>query len=106
MATSTLITVAPGVFIDPLIRRDIDPAEQYILLDATGLRRLGLTGAQEKLLLRLEYAGLIKTHKITPRRRLLNLSSWQRHLEAVDADPDYWDHPERRRRWRLACLAV
>jgi hypothetical protein len=103
---NTLITVAPGVFIDPLIRREIDPAEQYILLDAAGLKKLGLTSSQEKLLLRLEHAGLINTHKITPRRRLLNLSSWQRHLDAVDADPDFWENPDRRRRWRLACLSI
>lgn len=106
MTKSNLITVAPGVFIDPLIRSDLDPAEQYVLLDSNGLRRLGLTPSQEKLLLRLEYAGLIKTHKITPRRRLLSLSSWQQHLHAVDADPEYWEKPDNKRRWRTACLAI
>jgi len=103
---NTLITVAPGIYIDPLIRRELDPTEEYVMLDAAGLKRLGLTPAQEKLLLRLEYAGKVRIHKITPRRRLLTLSSWKAHLAAVDSDPEYWDKPENRRQWRLACLAI
>ncbi len=101
-----LISVAPGVFIDPIIRREIAPGEQYVLLDYAGLKSLGLTPSQEKMILRLDYAGLIKTHKITPRRRLLSISSWQQHLDAVDRDPDFWDRPENKRRWRLACLSI
>ncbi len=105
-AAAALIAIAPGVYIDPLARRDLDPREDYVMLDAAGLKRLGLTPAQDKLLRRLEYAGLIKCHQITPRRRLLVLSTWQRHLEAVDSDPDFWEKPENRRRWRIACLSV
>jgi hypothetical protein len=101
-----LITIAPGVFIDPLQRTELDPQDQYVLLDAHGLRRLGLSASQEKLLLRLDYAGLIKLHQITPRRRLLNLSTWQQHLRNVDEDPDYWKKTDTLRRWRMACMSV
>ena len=106
MPEKTLIAICPGIYIDPLQRKDLDPAEDYVLLDAAGLRRLGLTPAQDKLLRRLEYAGLITCHQITPRRRLLKLDTWRRHLANVDADPEYWEKPENRRRWRVACLSA
>jgi len=105
MSKPVLVSVAPGVWIDPIARRDIPP-EDYVLLDAAGLRRIGLGASQEKLLRRLEYAGIIKCYQITPRRRLLAMSTWRAHLAALDADPEYWERPENRRRWRTACLAV
>lgn len=101
-----LITVAPGVYIDPLVRSDIEPTDEYVLLDANGLRRLGLTPSQEKLLRRMAYAGLIKTHQITPRRHLLKLSTWQQHLQNVEQDPEFWEKQENIRRWRVAVLAT
>jgi hypothetical protein len=101
-----LITIAPGVYVDPLLRTDLDPEEKYVLLDAHGLKRLGLSAAQERLLLRLDFAGLIKLHQITPRRRLLNLSTWQQHLRNVDEDPEYWKKAENLRRWRVACMSA
>lgn len=103
---SLMITVAPGFYIDPTIRKDIELGEDYVMLDNHGLRRIGLTPAQTKLLLRLEHAGWIVLHQITPRRRLLRLSSWTEHLRRVSQNPDFWDTPENRRKWRLACLAV
>jgi hypothetical protein len=99
-----LITVAPGVYIDPLVRTDIDTSEEYILLDAHGFRRLGLTPSQDKMLRRLEYAGRIKTYQITPRRRLLKLSTWRAHLREVEENPEFWEGAEIQRRWRAAKL--
>ncbi len=100
------LTIAPGVFFDPTIRKDLEVGEEYVMLDATGLKRIGLTPAQMKLLLRLEHAGWVVMHQITPRRRLLRLSSWEDHLARVQNDPDFWDNNENRRRWRLACLSI
>jgi hypothetical protein len=102
----TLVTIAPGIYIDPLMRREIDITQQYILLDAAGLRSLGLSSSQEKLIRRLEYAGCITIFRIAPRRRLLSLQSWNAHIDAVAGDPDFWDKPENKRRWRIACLAI
>jgi hypothetical protein len=105
---ANLITVAPGVFVDPAIRHDIDPRQEYVLLDAAGYRSLGLTEslAHRKLINRLEYAGKIKCHQITPRRKLLCLSTWRKHLTAVETDPDFWDRPEHKRTWRIACMST
>jgi hypothetical protein len=92
--------------VDPLLRGDIDHKDKYVLLDAHGLRQLGLTPSQERLLLRLDRAGLIKVHQLTPRRRLLNLSTWHQHLRNVDEDPEFWRKHDNLRRWRIACMCV
>jgi hypothetical protein len=101
-----LITIAPGVYMDPLLRTELDPDDKYVLLDAQGLRRLGLTAAQERMLLRLNHAEMIKIHQITPRRRLLSLSTWQQHLRNVDEDPEFWRKHDNIRRWRIACMST
>lgn len=103
---NNLITIAPGVYIDPLVRKEIEPTEEYILLDSNGLKRLGLTASQEKLLRRMAFAGLIKTHQITPRRHLLKLSTWQQHLQNVERDPEFWERRENIRRWRMAVAST
>lgn len=102
----TLITIAPGIYIDPLQRTELEPEGKYVLLDAQGLRSLGLTPAQERMLLRLDRAEMIKIHQLTPRRRLLNLSTWQQHLRNVDEDPEFWRKHDNLRRWRIACMSV
>jgi len=101
-----LIELAPGIWIDPLKRQDLSPRQEWVLLDQKGLARLGLGQSQMKLLERLDHAGRIEVFKITPRRKLLKLSSWRDHLEGVRSDPELWERPEMRRRWRLACLAI
>jgi hypothetical protein len=103
---TNILTVAPGVFVDPMVRRDIEVGEEYLMLDTVGLKRLGLTKAQTKLLLRLDHCGLIVLHQITPRRRLLRMSSWREHIQRVSADPEFWERADIRRKWRIACLAI
>ena len=104
--SQVLLSVAPGVYINPLEREDFDPESEYVLLDEKGLRSLGVGPEQCKTLARLDHCGLIKIHSITPRRRLLDLATWRAHLEAVREDPEFWEKPHMRRRWRIACLAV
>ena len=103
----TLVKVAPGVYLNPFERRDIEPGEHgYVLLDDKGLARLGLSATQSKTLQRLDHCGLIKLYQITPRRKLLLLSSWEEHLKQVREDPEFWERPAMRRKWRVACLAM
>ena len=111
METKRLVCVGPGVFVDPLVRadlaRDAEGAErQWLLLDDKGLRMLGLGPTQMRTLDRLAHAGLIELYAISPRRKMLKLESWTAHLRRVAEDPEFWERPEMRRRWRLACMTV
>jgi len=101
-----LVSVAPGVWIDPLARNDLDTRAAYVLLDSHGLRRLGLGLGQMKMLERLDHAGLIEIYSVTPRRKLLKLTSWDVHLARVRREPDFWEQPKIKARWKLACMAV
>lgn len=102
----SLISVAPGLYVDPSARADLDPRQAYVLLDEMGLRSLGLGPGQLKMMERLDHAGLIEIFSVTPRRKLLKLSSWNAHLATVRRDPEFWDRPDIKRRWKLACLSV
>ena len=102
----TLLTVAPGVYVDPTVRKDIEPGEEYLLLNAEGMNKLGLTAAQLKLIRRLDYCGFIVVHKLTPQRSLLRMSSWNEHLRQVRNEPDFWERPDIKKKWRLSHLAI
>lgn len=87
-----LIQVAPGVWVDPT-RHQFHAQRKYILLDGLGYRQLGLADSACSpwpIMRRLWIAGKIKIHQISPRCALLDLESWNRHLEAC-SDPDFWD---------------
>jgi hypothetical protein len=59
-----------------------------------------------RTILRLEHAGCIRLTRLAPRRYMLDLDSWDKHLAAVRQDPDFWSRADIKRRWKLACLAV
>jgi len=101
-----LMKIAPGLYLDPIERKDLKANQEYVLLDDHGLAKLGLGKEQSKTLDRLAYCGCITVCKITPRRKLMLLASWMQHLEAVQQDPEYWEKAEMRRKWRVACLAM
>ena len=101
-----LVSVAPGVWIDPILRHDLDTRSAYVLLDEHGLCRLGLGLGQMKMLERLDHAGLIEIYTVTPRRKLLKLTSWDVHLARVRRDPDFWEKPMIKAKWKLARMAV
>jgi hypothetical protein len=50
-----------------------------------------LNDSQHKTIRRLAEAGFIKVTFIAPRVWLLDLASWNQHVERVSADPWFWD---------------
>lgn len=97
-----LVSVAPGVYVDPAVHADIKPGQGYVMLDSRGLAKLGLSTCQDKTIRRLAHAGMIDLYPISPRCRLLKLDTWEKHLKSVSTDPDFWDRPINRKRWRIA----
>lgn len=103
-----LIQVAPGIYIDPVERRDMQgkAMPSYEVLDDVGLARICLRRSQMRTLLRLEHAGCIRLIKFAPRRFLIDLDSWQQHLKACQSNPEFWERPEMQRRYKIAKQAV
>lgn len=105
-----LLRAAPGIYIDPVERKEIaeemDGKESdFVLLDNYGLSRLGLNKHNRKILHRLYLAGLVTMYRVSPQRYLLKLSTWEQHLRRMAEDPDFWDKPENIKKWRVAILA-
>jgi hypothetical protein len=88
-----LVQIAPGVFVDKSIRRQISQNRKVMLLDEAGYRALGLTEKQRNSLWRLCEAGMLKIYPVTPRVRLLDMQSWNEHMERLESDPWFWDDP-------------
>jgi hypothetical protein len=106
-----LLKAAPGIYIDPVERKEIAEEMQgregdFVLLDAYGLKRLGLNKHNRKTLQRLYLAEMITMYRVSPARYLLKLSSWEQHLKRVAEDNSFWDRPQNKKKWRNACLAI
>lgn len=86
-----LIEVAPGIYINPVIRVEMARASSLLLLDKRGLAQIGLTPSQFKSLRRLYEAGYIKMFCVTPRVAMLDVETWQRHIARVAGDPWFWE---------------
>jgi hypothetical protein len=86
-----LAQMAPGVWVDPN-RVKVDSERKWLLLDASGYMALGLSRDKQKSIYRLFECGRIKLHRITPRLTLLDLESWEAHLQMVHDDPWYWEN--------------
>lgn len=95
-----LVQIAVGVWIDPISRRDINPHSRWLLLDERGIASLGMTPHQACTLLRLGEAKFVRIAEITPKLRLLDIDSWDRHIATVTSDDLFWLRPENRARWQ------
>jgi hypothetical protein len=85
-----VVQIAPGLYVDrakhPSIQRG-----RWMHLDDAGYRAIGVTVKQRNSLERLYEAGMIRMSKVSPRIVLLDLDSWEKHVQLCADDPWYWD---------------
>lgn len=65
------------------------PGPRFARIDDRLAKALGVS---RRTVMRLAAAGFVETRQPTPGVHLLDLDSWQRHLDATDPadNPDYW----------------
>ena len=100
-----LLQVSPGLFVDPMIRCEVQPGKlNWLLLNARGYAAIGLEPRQYLTLRRLWEAQFIILSPVAPRLVMLNLDSWEKHRAAVAEDPWFWARGgENLRRYQAAC---
>jgi hypothetical protein len=91
--STTLIEISPGIYLDPLRRKEIAPRNNGMLLlrGDESWARIGLTPSQAQTLRRLGEIGEIKLYPFAPHSMLLDMQSWEEHKARVLADPWYWE---------------
>ena len=85
-----VVQIAPGLYVD----RAVHPAIQrgrWMHLDEEGYRKIGVNLKQRNSLQRLYEAGFLRMAKVSPRIVLLDMESWDKHVQACAADPWLWD---------------
>lgn len=73
--------------------------ERWIRVSKENVRQLGL-GLSVTTIYRLIRGGFIRGRQVSPGQWQVDLLSYELHARAVEDDPEFWDDPERRQRYR------
>jgi len=80
--------VGPGLYVDPVERADLKPGmRSWMLLNDAGMKRIGPTPAQYDTVFRLAESGFIIVSNWAPRLWVLDMNSWEAHLDRTAEDP-------------------
>lgn len=92
MVPETTVQVAPGIWVDTLQHKvSVEKNKRLMLLDKKGWDLLGLTPRHERTLRRLHESGFIAIVQLSPRVWLLDVDSWEKHMDKVIEDPWFWE---------------
>lgn len=61
-----------------------------------------LLGVPDAVLQQLCCAGFLKANEVAPGLRMLNASSWAKHLRMMRLKPDFWSRDKNRRKYRTS----
>ena len=75
--------------------------ERWMRLSQETVRRLGM-GLSYKTLARLIRADFVRGRQVSPGVWLVDLVSYEAHCQAVEEDPECWEHPDNLERYKRA----
>jgi len=76
--------------------------DKFMRMTEDMTRKLGL-GVSYSTLRRLVDAGFVKGAKIAPKTYVMSLASYYEHVKRCEADPEFWDRPENKKKWSQVC---